>query len=71
MKIRAKVHGKIEVVEVVKKVNMGLRATHNQDGKFQRVWALAADGRIFRTSSYGGFYKPMPPWETAPQELFS
>jgi len=69
MKIRAKIHGKFEEIEIVKKVNLGLRTTHNQDGKFQRVWALAADGRVFRTSIYGGHYMPMLPWETAPKEL--
>jgi len=69
MKIRAKINGKFEKVEIVKKVNLGLRATHNRDGRFQKVWALAVDGRVFRTSSYGGCYKPMLPGETMPEAL--
>ncbi len=70
MQIRVKVEGKIETVEIAKKVNLGLRTTHNRDGKFQKVWAITADGRVFRTSSFGGWYKPMQSGETAPKELF-
>jgi len=69
MKIRVKVHGKFEAVEVIKKVNLGLRPTHNRDGQFQKVWARGTDGRIYRTSSYGGCYKPMQRGETPPAEL--
>jgi len=71
MKIRVKVHGRFEEVDVVKKVNLGLRITHNRDGRFQKVWAVAADGRVFRTSSYGGCYKPMQAGETAPRGLLA
>ncbi len=71
MKIRAKINGRFEVVEVSKKVNLGFRTTHNGDGRFTKMWALATDGRIFRTSSYGGCYKLMQPRESAPAELFN
>lgn len=71
MQIRAKINGRFEEVEVTKKVNLGLRVTHNRDGRFTKVWALACDGRVFRTSSYGSCYKPAQPGETAPKELFS
>lgn len=62
-------NGRFEVVEVVKKVNLGLLVTHNRDGQFQKIWALGADGQVYRTSSYGGCYKPMQAHEVAPPAL--
>ena len=69
MNIRVKINGRFEAVEVVRKVNLGLRSTHNRDGYFQKMWALGVDGRVYRTSSYGGCYKPMHAGEVMPMEL--
>ena len=54
---------------LIKRVNLGLQVTHNGDGLYQRVWGVTAAGEIFRTSSYGGNYKPMLLQETPPAEL--
>jgi hypothetical protein len=66
---RVRVNGRFTIVEVAAQINLGLRSTHNHDGRFQRVWIKTVDGLIFRTSSYGGGYKPMLPWERPPVEL--
>lgn len=71
MKIRVKINGRFEQREIIKKVNLGLRVTHNRDGRFQKMWALGSDGRVYRTSSYSGCYKPMQPGEVPPQTLFA
>lgn len=61
-------HGEKKTVEVVKKINQGLHITHNHDGRFQKMWALGVDGRIYRTTSRGQ-YRPMQAAETAPAEI--
>jgi hypothetical protein len=61
-------HGKKRQVEVVFKVNQGLHTTHNHDGRFQKVWALGRDNRIYRTTSRGG-YRPQQQGEIPPMEF--
>lgn len=61
--------GKSEQVEVIRKVNQGLRTTHNRDGRYQKMWAVAADGRVFTTKSRGGHYRPARAGEIPPPAL--
>ena len=61
-------NGRKEAVEIVRKVNQGLHATHNRDGRFQKMWALGVDGQIYRTTSRGQ-YRPMQAGEIPPAAL--
>ena len=36
---------------IVKRHSLGLRQTHNGDGRFTRCWRLWSDGTVERTSS--------------------
>jgi len=41
-------------IEVVKKVNAGLKSTRNRDGRYNLVWASTPGGQIYRTSGRRG-----------------
>jgi hypothetical protein len=63
-------NGSKELVEVIRKLNLGLRRSHNRDGRQQKMWAVAVDGRIFKTSS-SGYYRPIRPDEVPPAKLLA
>jgi len=44
-------------VEIVGKVRIELRSTHNRDGKFVYVIALGVNGAMYETKSRGGGYR--------------
>ncbi len=69
MTITVRYAGKTEQVEIIHKVSQGLHTTHNRDGSFQKMWAIAADGRVFTTKSRGGHYRPARAGEVPPLAL--
>ena len=44
-------------VEIVGKVHVGFRVTHNRDAKFPYVVARGSDGTFYETKSRGGGYR--------------
>ncbi|MGH9716415.1 MAG: hypothetical protein ACRD4R_06780 [Candidatus Acidiferrales bacterium] len=69
MTITVRSAGTIEQVEIIRKISQGLHTTHNRDGRFQKMWAIAPDGRIFTTRSRGGHYRPARASEIPPPAL--
>ena len=43
--------------EIVDKVRIGFRQTHNRDGKFVYTVALGVNGAMYETKSRGGGYR--------------
>jgi hypothetical protein len=64
--------GEWRTIEVVRKVHAGLRATHNRDGRYNLVWAITADGRIYRTyGRRGGSWREARHGEIPPPRLMA
>ena len=61
-----------QVIEVLRKIHAGLKATHNRDGRYGLVWAITAAGRIYRTyGRRGGTWREARPGEIPPANLIA
>ena len=69
MTINVRINSQTVAVEVIRKVGTGFRATHNRDGQFRKMWALAADGTVYTTKSTGR-YRTALPQDVPPPSLF-
>jgi DNA invertase Pin-like site-specific DNA recombinase len=59
-----------QLIEVVRKFHAGLKATHNRDGRYNLVWAITADGHIYRTyGRRGGTWRETRAGEIPPPAL--
>ena len=56
------------MTEIVAKHVVGLRVTHNRDGRYTRSWRLWSDGRVERTNSRSK-YQPYLATETVPEPI--
>jgi hypothetical protein len=67
--ITVRENGKKRKVEIVRKINVGLRPTHNRDGRYMLTWALGRDGKVYKTTSRGLGYRPARQGELYPAGL--
>ena len=59
-----------QLIAIARKVHAGLKATHNRDGQYNLVWAIAADGKMYRTyGRRGGTWREARPGEIPPPAL--
>jgi hypothetical protein len=56
-------------VEIVRKWNVGLRPTHNKDGRYLLSWAIGVDGKLYRTAPRSNGYRPVRQGDLYPIEL--
>jgi len=67
--ITVRENGKTRTIEVARKFNVGLRPTHNKDGRYMLTWALGRDGRLYRTTPRANGYRQAREGDLYPVEL--